>query len=58
MITTLASALASVPFADLLRVERHKVPAGATVIIITGLLGDALLDEARAYRAAGHPVYL
>jgi uncharacterized protein (DUF58 family) len=52
------SALASVPFADLLRMERHKVPAGATVVIITGLLGDALLDEARAYRAAGHPVSL
>ena len=52
------SALASVPFADLLRVERHKVPAGATVVIITGLLTEGILDEARAYRAAGHPVSL
>jgi hypothetical protein len=52
------SALASVPFADSLRVERHKVPAGATVVIITALLGEALLDEARAYRATGHPVSL
>jgi uncharacterized protein (DUF58 family) len=60
MLTVLArlSALASVPFAGLLRVERHRVPAGATVVIITGLLSDALLDEARAYRAAGHPVSL
>ena len=37
---------------------RQLSPAGATVVIITGLLSDGLLDEARAYRAAGHPVSL
>lgn len=50
--------LATFSFADLLRVERHRVPAGATVVIITALLEVKLLQQARAYHAAGHPVSL
>jgi len=50
------TAMATLPFADLLRVERRHVPAGATIVIITGLLDDAIRAQAHAYRTAGHPV--
>lgn len=50
--------LARISFARLLRTERHRVPAGATIVIITAVLGQSARDEARAYRAAGHPVAL
>lgn len=60
MLTMLArlTPLATIPFADLLRLERAHVPAGATVILITGLWDDALSRQAYSYRAAGHPVSL
>ena len=50
------TAMATLPFTDLLRVERRHVPAGATIVVITGLLDDAIRAQAHAYRAAGHPV--
>jgi len=50
------TAMATLPFADLLRVERRHVPAGVTIVVITGLLDDAIRTQAHAYRTAGHPV--
>lgn len=50
--------LAATPFAGVLAAERRRLPAGATVALITALLDDAILDHATAYRVAGHPVLL
>jgi uncharacterized protein (DUF58 family) len=50
--------LMAYPFARLLAAERQRVPAGATIVIVTAIVDDQLLRQAHAYRAAGHPVSL
>jgi hypothetical protein len=50
--------LAETAFAGVLAAERHRLPVGATVLLITGLLDQMVLDHARTYRSAGHPVTL
>ncbi len=60
-LTVLLTALAGIsplmvgPYAHLLEAERRRVPAGATVVLITGVLDDQIVECARGYRAAGHP---
>jgi hypothetical protein len=41
-----------------LAAERHRLPVGTTVLLITGLLDQTVLDHAHTYRSAGHPVTL
>jgi uncharacterized protein (DUF58 family) len=50
--------LAETTFATVLAAERHRLPAGATIVLITGLLDQTLREQAHAYRSAGHPVTL
>jgi uncharacterized protein (DUF58 family) len=50
--------LAETTFARVLAAERHRLPAGATIVLITGLLDHTLREQAQAYRSAGHPVTL
>ncbi|HWE61875.1 MAG TPA: DUF58 domain-containing protein [Chloroflexota bacterium] len=50
--------LATTPFVDLLAAERQRVPVGSTIVLITGFLDQQILDQAHAYRSAGHPVRL
>jgi uncharacterized protein (DUF58 family) len=63
-LATVLTALAQVtplmtsPFPDLLDGERRRIPAGATLVLITGLIDEEMLTRAHAYRAAGHPVTL
>lgn len=45
-------------FSALLQAERRRVPGGSTIVLISALLDDRLLAQARAYRAAGHSVSL
>lgn len=49
---------ASIPFDVLLRRERHELPYGATLVIVTAVLDEAILAELQALRAAGHRVAL
>jgi uncharacterized protein (DUF58 family) len=60
ILSTLAriTILAHTSFADVLARERRHAPQGATVVLISGLLDQTLLEHAHAYRAAGHPVSL
>jgi uncharacterized protein (DUF58 family) len=57
-ILALIEPLMAYPFARLLATERKRVPAGATIVVITGVVDDRLLEQAHAYRAGGHPVTL
>jgi uncharacterized protein (DUF58 family) len=41
---------------DLLQRELHSLPLGTTVVLITALLPDGLLDIMARIRAAGHQV--
>jgi uncharacterized protein (DUF58 family) len=43
-------------FEDLVRAERSHLPAGATVVIISGAVTDPLLDILTRVQAAGHAV--
>ena len=46
------------PMDDLLRAEQRHLPMGATLVLVTGVLNDDLLEMALAVRRAGHPVVL
>jgi uncharacterized protein (DUF58 family) len=50
--------LAETTFATVLAGERHRLPVGATIVVITGLCDQTLLEQVQAYRSAGHPVTL
>ncbi len=43
---------------ELIRAERHAIPRGATIVVVTGVLSEDLLDTLLALRRAGHPVTL
>lgn len=46
------------PVEDLLRAERRNFPIGATLVIVTGVVTEEMLDILLALRRAGHPVTL
>lgn len=47
-----------VPMEELLRAQFRFMPESATVVLVTGLITDELLDVLVALRRAGHPVTL
>jgi uncharacterized protein (DUF58 family) len=49
-----ASPYASMPFVTLLRSNSHKLPYGATIVVVTAVLGDDVLAELQSLSAAGH----
>jgi len=44
------------PIEDLLQAERGRLPAGATVVVITSAISDPLLDALARVRQSGHAV--
>ncbi len=46
------------PMEELLRAERRNLPRGATLLVVTAVIGDDMLDLLAAIRKAGHPVTL
>jgi hypothetical protein len=46
------------PIEDVIQAERTRLPAGATVVVITSTLGEPLLDALTRVRQAGHAVTL
>ena len=49
---------ATMPLAELLREESHKLPYGATLAVVTATLDAETVAQLRALRAAGHRVAL
>ena len=43
---------------ELLRAERRSLPIGATLVIVTSVVTNEMLDILLALRRAGHPVTL
>jgi hypothetical protein len=43
---------------ELIRAQRHFFPRGATVVVVTGVVTEDMLDILLALRRAGHPVTL
>lgn len=46
------------PVEDLIHAERRAIPRGATLVVVTAVVSDGLLDVLTAVRRAGHPVTL
>ncbi|MFL5733246.1 MAG: DUF58 domain-containing protein [Chloroflexia bacterium] len=46
------------PMEDLIRAERRNLPIAATVVVVTGVLTEEMLDLLLALRRSGHPVTL
>ena len=44
------------PFEDLIHAERTRLPAGATVVVITAVISEPLIDTVSRLRSAGHAV--
>lgn len=44
------------PMEDLIQAERTRLPAGATVVLITGAISEPLIDTLSRLRSAGHAV--
>lgn len=44
------------PIEDLLQVERGRLPAGATVVVVTSAISDPLLESLARVRQSGHAV--
>lgn len=44
------------PIEDLVRAERSRLPAGATVVMVTSAISDPLLDALARVRQSGHAV--
>lgn len=44
------------PLEDMIQVERTRLPAGATVVVITGMISEPLIDILARVRGAGHTV--
>jgi uncharacterized protein (DUF58 family) len=43
---------------DVIRTERSRLPAGATVVVVTGTISEALLETLERVRQSGHAVTL
>lgn len=46
------------PMEELLEAERRNLPRGATLVVVTAVIGDDMLNVLTAIRRAGHPVTL
>lgn len=46
------------PMEELLHAERRNLPRGATLVVVTAVISDDMLDTLTAIRRAGHPVTL
>lgn len=46
------------PIEELIRAQRHSLPRGATLVVVTGVVTGDLLDVLLALRRTGHPVTL
>lgn len=46
------------PMEDLIRAERRGLPRGATMVVVTSVISDDMLDVLTAIRRSGHPVTL
>lgn len=46
------------PMEELLQAERRNLPRGATIVVVTAVVGDDMLSTLTAIRRAGHPVTL
>ncbi|MEO8288076.1 MAG: DUF58 domain-containing protein [Chloroflexota bacterium] len=46
------------PMEELIRSQRHFLPKGTTVVVVTGVVTEDMLDILIALRRAGHPVTL
>ncbi|HEV2580489.1 MAG TPA: DUF58 domain-containing protein [Ktedonobacteraceae bacterium] len=46
------------PLEDMIQVERTRLPAGATVVVITAVISEPLLDILSRVRSSGHAVTL
>jgi uncharacterized protein (DUF58 family) len=46
------------PMEELLRAERRNLPRGATLVVVTAVISDDMLNILSAIRRAGHPVTL
>jgi uncharacterized protein (DUF58 family) len=46
------------PMEELIRAQRRVLPRGATVVVVTGVVTEDMLDILLALRRAGHPVTL
>jgi hypothetical protein len=44
------------PIEDLLQAERGRLPAGATVVVVTSTISDPLLEALARLRQSGHAV--
>ena len=49
---------ATMPLEGLLRLESHDLPYGATLVVVTAVLGEDILKELLALKAAGHRIAL
>jgi CTP synthase (UTP-ammonia lyase) len=43
---------------ELIRAERRNLPRGATLVVVTAVISDDMLDIITAIRRSGHPVTL
>jgi uncharacterized protein (DUF58 family) len=46
------------PMEELIRAERRNLPRGTTLVVVTAVISDDMLDILTAIRRAGHPVTL
>lgn len=46
------------PMEELIRAQRHSLPSGASVVVVTGVVTEDMLDILIALRRAGHAVTL
>ena len=53
-----AKGWSGLPMEDLLRAERRALPLGVTIVVVTGVVTDEMLDILTALRRAGHPITL
>lgn len=49
---------ATMPLEGLLRLESNDLPYGATLVVVTAVLNEAIADELLALKAAGHRIAL
>lgn len=47
-----------IPMEDLIRAQRRSLPIGATLVVVTGVVTDDMLDILLALRRAGNPITL
>jgi uncharacterized protein (DUF58 family) len=46
------------PMEDLIRAERRNLPIASTIVVVTGVVTEEMLDVLMALRRSGHPVTL